>query len=624
MIVLCSSVHANTFNVTNTSDGGPGSLRQAILDANVSGGTPHTIVFNIPTTDLGFDGSVFTIKPMSELPVVVRSTTIDGTTQTAFTGDTNPFGPEVVVNGSLLSTGNGLRLDDDNTVKGLVINGFHGSGVLMSWAFASGLVASNNRVLNNYIGTDPTGIFAVPNNTGVSNGGFGSPSLQNTNNVIQGNLISSNLADGIDLCDAAQTQMIGNLIGTDRTGTSDLGNGGLGIGLFCAGAPRNLIESNTIAFNHDDGILDTPDYRFGVAFTPDGHQGNAIRRNSIFSNSGLGINILPPPVGSEPPHTPTPNDSCDTDVGGNLLQNFPELSLAVTNGTSTTISGLLNSNPNQTFQVELFLNDAADPSGFGEGQTYLGVVNVTTDSTCNGTFSVVFPFGIAGGKFITSTATDAAGNTSEFSRALIVTCNTPPTIICPANIVQSTDPGQCSAVVNYQVLATANCGGMVTVNCTPPSGSTFPKGTTTVNCTATDSGGNTATCSFTVMVQDTEAAVITGASANPSSLWPPNHKMVDVTVSYNVTDNCDPSSAITCTLSVSSNEPINGTGDGDTAPDWEIMDAHHVRLRAERAGNGNGRIYTITITCTDSAGNSSRQNVMVRVPHDQGQNSTAN
>ena len=86
--------------------------------------------------------------------------------------------------------------------------------------------------------------------------------------------------------------------------------------------------------------------------------------------------------------------------------------------------------------------------------------------------------------------------------------------------------------------------------------------------------------------------------------------MVNVAVNYNVTDNCGP---VTCALSVSSNEPINGTGDGDTAPDWEIVDAHHVRLRAERAGNGTGRIYTITITCRDSAGNSSNKNVRVQV-----------
>jgi hypothetical protein len=70
-------------------------------------------------------------------------------------------------------------------------------------------------------------------------------------------------------------------------------------------------------------------------------------------------------------------------------------------------------------------------------------------------------------------------------------------------------------------------------------------------------------------------------------------------------------------LSVTSNEPINGTGDGDTAPDWEIVDSHHVRLRAERGDNGSGRIYTITITCTDTDGNSSASTVTVSVPHDQ-------
>jgi hypothetical protein len=92
---------------------------------------------------------------------------------------------------------------------------------------------------------------------------------------------------------------------------------------------------------------------------------------------------------------------------------------------------------------------------------------------------------------------------------------------------------------------------------------------------------------------------------------------VDVTVNYNVTDNC-PLPANSCTLTVTSNEPVNGTGDGNTSPDWIILDAHHVQLRAERAGTGNGRIYTIGITCIDSGGNSSHQTVTVSVPHDQG------
>lgn len=109
--------------------------------------------------------------------------------------------------------------------------------------------------------------------------------------------------------------------------------------------------------------------------------------------------------------------------------------------------------------------------------------------------------------------------------------------------------------------------------------------------------------------------MITGAAVDRPMLWPPNHKMVDVAVSYGATDNCDPSPR--CSLSVASNEPVNGGGDGNTTPDWEIVDAHHVRLRAERAGTADGRVYSITITCTDVGGASSSQAVTVGVPHNQ-------
>jgi uncharacterized repeat protein (TIGR01451 family) len=107
---------------------------------------------------------------------------------------------------------------------------------------------------------------------------------------------------------------------------------------------------------------------------------------------------------------------------------------------------------------------------------------------------------------------------------------------------------------------------------------------------------------------------ITGATADPSVLWPPNHRMVNVTVSYDVTDNC-PLPFGSCTLSVTSNEPVLAHGSGHTSPDWIVVDDHHVLLRAERQGNGNGRIYTTTITCTDSGGNSSDEQVEVVVPH---------
>ena len=104
---------------------------------------------------------------------------------------------------------------------------------------------------------------------------------------------------------------------------------------------------------------------------------------------------------------------------------------------------------------------------------------------------------------------------------------------------------------------------------------------------------------------------IVGVGLNRNVLWPANHEMTDVTVDYSTTNNCGP---VTCTLSVASNEPINGTGDGDSAPDWEIIDEHHLRLRAERAGNGSGRVYTITITCSDRSGSSVSRTVTVTVP----------
>ncbi len=209
---------------------------------------------------------------------------------------------------------------------------------------------------------------------------------------------------------------------------------------------------------------------------------------------------------------------------------------------------------------------------------------------------------------VTATATDASGNTTTCSFTVTVEDKEKPVLNLPADIVNPTDPGQCSAVVNYTVTATDNCPGVTAVS-NPPSGSAFPKGTTTVIATATDTSGNTATRSFTVTVVDNQPPAITGASANPSVLWPPNHKMVDVTVNYSPTDSCgQPACQIS---SVICNEPISSS-------DYTIVDGHHVKLSADRLGSGNGRIYTITITCADASGNSSSQAVKVTVPHDQG------
>lgn len=111
---------------------------------------------------------------------------------------------------------------------------------------------------------------------------------------------------------------------------------------------------------------------------------------------------------------------------------------------------------------------------------------------------------------------------------------------------------------------------------------------------------------------DTTAPVIAAVSATPNTLGAPNHKMTPVAITAKVTDNC---TAVTWSVtSITSNEPVNGTGDGDTAPDWTIA-GHSVSLRAERAGTGSGRTYTITITAKDAAGNASTGTTTVAVPH---------
>jgi hypothetical protein len=123
-------------------------------------------------------------------------------------------------------------------------------------------------------------------------------------------------------------------------------------------------------------------------------------------------------------------------------------------------------------------------------------------------------------------------------------------------------------------------------------------------------GNNSKTATTTV---DPTPPVVSNPTADPSSLWPKNHKMRDVTINYSATDSCG---GVNCQITnITSNEPVEGTGDGDTSPDWEFVDEHHVRLRAESAGGSNGRIYTITVTCTDAAGNATTKTVEVHVGH---------
>ncbi|MEO5946403.1 MAG: SBBP repeat-containing protein [Chitinophagaceae bacterium] len=190
---------------------------------------------------------------------------------------------------------------------------------------------------------------------------------------------------------------------------------------------------------------------------------------------------------------------------------------------------------------------------------------------------------------------------------------------CPPDKTLNVQPGVCyvtSANVNAGVAtATDNCPDRLRIVGIRSDGLTladdYPVGVTTITWTAKDIGSNTATCLQTITIIDNIPPTISGEAASTYVLSPSNHTMRDVSIDYTISDNCYADTTITIT----SNEPINGVGDGDTDPDWIIIDKKHFQLRAERAANGTGRTYTITITATDPSGNTAIKTIEVKVPH---------
>ena len=259
----------------------------------------------------------------------------------------------------------------------------------------------------------------------------------------------------------------------------------------------------------------------------------------------------------------------------------------------------------------------ASPSQ-GTASDNCGTPTVTvSESTNGGAGSIASPMIITR----TYTATDGAGRTASASQTITVIDSTLPSITCPADITVNAPSGACSAAVNFTVTATDNCS-VPTVVSSPASDSVFPLGTTTVVATATDAAGNTRSCSFTVTVKDVGAPVIT-TNGQTITLWPPNHKYHTIKVTdlvASASDLCDPTVGIGSVriASVSSDEPDNSCGEGHTTHDIVIAaDCKSVQLRAERKGNGNGRVYTITFKVIDASGNVSTATAKVTVPHSQ-------
>jgi len=235
-----------------------------------------------------------------------------------------------------------------------------------------------------------------------------------------GNLISGNTGIGLDLFADSNNNLIeGNIIGADVTGAVSLGNSLAGISISGSGNTVGGTDTNArniIAFNGTDpnsGGSQGTGVTIGTSGT---FVNNAVLGNSIFSNASLGIDLS---IAFDGPFGVTLNDVGDADTGPNNLENYPTIATVTTGGygSTVTLTGALDSTPNTTFRLEFFSNVAGDGSGFGEGKTFLGTTDVTTDASGAAAYNVTFSLVSAAEAVFTATATDAGGNTSEFSPA---------------------------------------------------------------------------------------------------------------------------------------------------------------------------------------------------------------
>lgn len=512
LLASAAAGSAATFTVTNTNDSGAGSLRDAITQANAAAGA-DTIAFNIAGS------GPHTIAPTTPLPAINSPALIDGYTQPGSSANTVTQGAldtvlRIVISGASIPGANGLSLNsgaDGSTIRGLVINGFN-------YAIFS-LSSDGNTVRGCFIGVDAAGTTKAPNNFGIDaefsdDFTLGGPSPADRNLVsgqtqtnvqifsssnvrIEGNLIGPDISGaaalgptttGVAVTTNAQGTVIrgnviggasegillgnisdattgmtvqGNWIGTDVSETAHIGN--IAAGMRIKGRDITIGgtdpgEGNVIAFNDGAGIL--VEYDFSNVTR------NSIRGNSIYSNgaaaaqqllySTLGIDLIEG-GGS---YGLTKNDLGDADMGPNLSQNFPIISSAVSAGGDTTVHGRLNSTPSSQFSIDFYANDACvdRPQDYLEGKEYIGSADIATDAGGDATIDVVLGgVTLAAGATVTATATDANGNTSEFSQRIVVSV-TPRSVNPPGN------GSMTLSGFNFLPGATATVGGLPATN----------------------------------------------------------------------------------------------------------------------------------------------------------------
>jgi uncharacterized repeat protein (TIGR01451 family) len=375
----------------------------------------------------------------------------------------NYIGTDVTGTLDLGNGGEGILLDraDSTTVGGTsdttpggsctgacnLISGNNTYGIMITSAGVN--VSENNIIQGNYIGTDVTGTLDLGNSGGIQ--------VRGQLNTIGGttpqarNLISGNNGDGIVISGLVSFDnlIVGNYIGTDATGISPLRNELMGI-LLGSAAYANRIGDST-----DEGA-NWIGYngRGGIAINPQLESGfvaeqNLISGNSIFYNEGLGIDLLDASLEGV-----NPNDPGDGDSGPNGFQNFPLIDSVLISDTETVVSGTLDSTANRDFDIELFLSTDCDASGYGEGEFFLGALSVTTDANGFAAFEAIFDPPLPADGYLTATAIDADSiptsttvlNTSEFSPCVR------PEADLSVSMSDAPDPAQVDSFLTYQIM----------------------------------------------------------------------------------------------------------------------------------------------------------------------------
>ena len=542
------------------------SFREALALVNTMPG-PQTIHFNIPASEfwlmmdralLRNESNAFTLSD--------DGTTVDFTTQTAFTGDTNPTGNEVGIYGThpsylavagiyisgdnctiigldrVMQRGYGVNISGNNNrvigctiggplYAGVKVQGFPpvpatsnivggtapgqgnvlssgNSGVRVDGPTQGTIVIGNTLIGSRFAGVEVRGAYCCPDYTPfdtriggptpeeanwiADNGQYGEEGFpegdqvrvewavdtvvegniigttqtgdarypgahgtvgigvrESDNTIIRNNLVSGIRKEGVNhyagqifgvgiSIYGPNTGVIieGNRVGTDASGLNFVPNrSGIAFGWFQGYPAGGQIggaapeQANLVAFNELTGIA-----------ISSGTNGVTIERNSIHSNGLLGIDLLGPTGGSGV----TPNDPGDFDTGANGLQNFPVLEAAQSAGGFTTIDGTLNSAASTQFRIEFFASapGSCDSSGHGEGATFLGATDVTTNASGNATFSESLPVSVDAGSVLTATATKTAtGDTSEFAACIAVDATSNPVDLNGDGVVNGLDLG---------------------------------------------------------------------------------------------------------------------------------------------------------------------------------------